>query len=161
DLFKQKGFDEISFGEANVLAQAKNISVDTLNNIGAVISGKGIVSLRDRDEMKILDENKQLNREWLKTLVDGKCVWLWVQSLVKIFKALGIDGGAQLLANFDGEVESLKNLAYLLYDICDNKNWSREGNGYNEIVMEWQDILNTRAEYTQQKSDKPEQMTLF
>ncbi|MBR4384287.1 MAG: DUF1156 domain-containing protein, partial [Selenomonadaceae bacterium] len=117
DLFKQKGFDEISFGEANVLAQAKNISVDTLNNIGAVISGKGIVSLRDRDEMKILDENKQLNREWLKTLVDGKCVWLWVQSLVKIFKALGIDGGAQLLANFDGEVESLKNLAYLLYDI--------------------------------------------
>ena len=164
DLFTQKGFNEISFGEANVLAQAKNISVDALDKIGAVISGKGIVRLRDRDEMNAVDKNRQLNRDWLKTLVDGNCAWLWVQSLVEVFKKLGIDGGAELLAEYDGEVDSLKNLAYLLYDICENKKKSStEAAGYNNVVIEWQAILNKRAEFMQNKTApvNPVQGTLF
>ncbi|MBR1645374.1 MAG: DUF1156 domain-containing protein [Selenomonadaceae bacterium] len=161
-LFEQCGFNEISFGQANVLAQAKNISVDDLSNNGALISGKGIVRLRDRDEMNAIDKNKQLNRDWIKTLVDGNCAWLWVQTTVEVFKVNGIDGGAELLANFDGNLESLKNLAYMLYDICERHKWSAEGTGYNNLVMEWQDILSRRAEFVQTRSETtPVQGSLF
>lgn len=143
DLFTQKGFNEILFGDANTLAQAKNISVDGLKNMGAVISSRGQVRLRDRDEMPVLDENKQLDKDWVKQLVEAKCAWLWVQSLVLTFKKEGIKGAAELLAKFVGDAESLKNLAYRLYDICEKKSWAKEATGYNDLVVEWQAILDT------------------
>ena len=151
DLFTQKIFNEISFGEADVLARAKNISVGGLEDLGAVISARGRVRLRDRDEMPALDENKQLNRDFVKRLGESKCIWLWVQSLVKIFGKVGIAGCGELLTHFDGETESLKNLAYRLYNICERKKLAREGTGYNELVIEWQEILRQREEFMKKK----------
>ena len=140
-------------------ARAKNISVGNLEDTGAVISARGRVRLTDRDEIPALDDNRQLNKDWTKTLVESNCAWLWVQSLVKVFSKAGIAGCAELLTHFDGDTESLKNLAYRLYNICEKKNWAREGTGYNELVVEWQDILSRRAEFMQNK--KPAQGKLF
>ena len=55
DLFTQNAFNEINFGEADVLARAKNISVGGLEDSGAVISARGRVRLRDRDEIPALE----------------------------------------------------------------------------------------------------------
>ena len=159
ELFTQNAFDAILFGAADVLARAKNISVDGLKDSGAVISGRGIVQLKSRDEINLLDENKQLEKDWIKNLVEANCAWLWVQSLVKVFGELGIVGCGELLAKFDGDTESLKNLAYRLYNICEKKNWAKEGTVYNELVVEWQDILSKRAEFMQSKPPKPVQTT--
>ncbi len=161
DLFTQNAFNEISFGEADVLARAKNISVGGLEDSGGVISARGRVRLRDRDEIPALNENKHLDKDWLKQLIESNCAWLWVQSLVKIFDKAGIAGCAELLTHFDGDTESLKNLAYRLYNICEKKNWAKEGTGYNELVVEWQDILSKRAEFMQSKSPEPVQGELF
>ena len=155
DLFTQTGFNEITFGEADVLARAKNISVETLKSNGAAIAAQGRVRLTDRDEMPALDENKQLNRDWVRNLVGASCAWLWVQSLVLVFKKEGIMGAAELLAKFDGDNESLKNLAYRLYDICEKRNWSKEATGYNDLVVEWQTIVDNSVK------KKPEQGELF
>lgn len=161
DLFTQNAFNEITFGEADVLARAKNISVGGLEDSGAVISARGRVRLRDRDEIPELNENKQLDKDWLKTLAESNCAWLWVQSLVKVFNSgkSAYDGCAELLTHFEGDTESLKNLAYRLYNICEKKNWAKEGTGYNELVVEWQDILSKRAEFMQSKSPEPVQGT--
>ncbi|MBQ6005593.1 MAG: DUF1156 domain-containing protein [Selenomonadaceae bacterium] len=161
DLFTQNAFNEITFGEADVLARAKNISVGGIEDSGAVISARGRVRLRDRDEIPALDDNRQLNKDWIETLAESNCAWLWVQSLVKIFDKAGIVGCAELLTHFDGDTESLKNLAYRLYNICEKKNWAKEGTGYNELVVEWQDILSKRAEFMQSKSPEPVQGELF
>ncbi len=161
DLFTQNAFNEIFFGEADVLARAKNISVGGLEDSGAVISSRGRVRLTDRDEIPALNDNRQLNKDWIETLAESNCVWLWVQSLVKIFDKAGIDGCGEFLTHFDGDTESLKNLAYRLYNICEKKNWAREGIGYNELVVEWQDILSKRAEFMQSKSSEPAQGKLF
>ena len=158
DLFTQNAFNEIAFGEADVLARAKNISVGGLEEIGAVISARGRVRLKDRDEMPALDDNRQLNKDWKKILIESNCAWLWVQSLVKVLDKAGNDGCAELLKDFAGDTESLKNLAYRLYNICEKKNWAREGTGYNELVVDWQDILSKRAEFMK---DKPVQSALF
>ena len=161
DLFTQNIFNEINFGEADVLARAKIISVGGLEDLGAVISARGRVRLRDRDEIPALDDNRQLDKDWTETLVESNCAWLWVQSLVKVFDKAGIAGCAELLTHFDGDAESLKNLAYRLYNICEKKNWAREGTGYNELVVEWQDILSKRAEFMQSKPPEPVQGELF
>ena len=160
DLFTTNAFNEINFGAADVLARAKNISVGGLEDSGAVISARGRVRLRDRDEIPALDDNRQLNKDWTKTLVESNCAWLWVQSLVKVFSKAGIAGCAELLTHFDGDTESLKNLAYRLYNICEKKNWAKEGTGYNELVVEWQDILSKRAEFMHKKSSEHVQGTL-
>lgn len=161
DLFTQNAFNEITFVEADVLARAKNISVGGIEDSGAVISARGRVRLRDRDEIPALDDNRQLNKDWIETLAESNCAWLWVQSLVKIFDKAGIAGCAELLTHFDGDTESLKNLAYRLYNICEKKNWAKEGTGYNELVVEWQDILSKRAEFMQSKSSELVQGELF
>lgn len=161
DLFTQNIFNEITFGEADVLARAKNISVGGLEDSGAVISARGRVRLRDRDEIPALNENRQFNKDWIETIAESNCAWLWVQSLVKIFDKAGIAGCAELLTHFEGDTESLKNLAYRLYNICEKKNWAKEGTGYNELVVEWQDILSKRAEFMQSKSPEPVQGELF
>ncbi len=161
DLFTQNAFNEISFGEADVLARAKNISVGGLEDSGAVISARGRVRLRDRDEIPALNENKQLDKDWVKRLIESNCAWLWVQSMVKIFDKEGIAGCAELLTHFDGDAESLKNLAYRLYNICEKKKWAKEGTGYNELVVEWQDILSKRTEFMQSKSPESVQGELF
>ncbi|MBE8949965.1 MAG: DUF1156 domain-containing protein [Quinella sp. 3Q1] len=155
DLFTQNGFNDITFGEADVLARAKNISVGGLEEMGAVISSRGSVHLRDRDEMPVLDGNKQLDKDWGKKLVAADCAWLWVQSLVLVFKREGIAGAAELLGKFDGEADSLKNLAYRLYDICEKRNWSKEATGYNDLVVEWQAIFDDSVK------SKPVQGKLF
>ncbi len=170
DLFTQRAFNEITFGEADVLARAKNISVGSLENMGAVISSRGQVRLRDRDEMPILIENHQLNKEWIKKLADANCAWLWVQSLVEAFRNGGVSkaedmnkenyrsGAAELLSKFDGDTDLLRNLAYRLYDICEKRNWAREGTVYNEPVAEWQEILDESVNF---KREKPFQENLF
>lgn len=155
DLFTQHAFNEINFGEADVLARAKNISVGGLEDMGAVISARGRVRLRDRDEMPVLDENKQLAKAWVKQLVEANCAWLWVQSLVKVFGVLGFKGCAELLSKYEGDLESLKNLAYRLYNICEKKKtWAREGTGYNDLVVDWQDILKERENYKPKEESK-------
>lgn len=151
DLFTQSGFNEIVFGDADNLARAKNISVGGLEDMGAVKSSRGQVRLTDRDEMPILDENKQLKRDWLDRLIAANCAWLWVQSLVYNFKRGGIKYAAELIAKCDGDLDSLKNLAYRLYNICEQKNWAREATGYNDLVTDWQDILSDSVNYKQTK----------
>ena len=161
DVFTQSGFNEISFGEADVLARAKNISVDKMAELGAVITERGQIRLRDRNEMPVLDAAKQLNRDWLKKLAASDCVWLWVQSAVEVFDKLGFSGCGELLTHYEGNLESLKNLAYRLYNICEKKHRASEGRHYNEFVMSWQDTLRSRNEFMQNKPPKPEQSSLF
>jgi len=110
-------------------------------------------------KMPALDENKQINREWANRLVAAKCVWLWIQSLVLVFKKEGIKGSAKLLAEFDGDAESLKNLAYRLYNICDKRNLAKEAASYNEIVVEWQAILGDSVKF--KRKDQTVEINLF
>ncbi|MCR5834670.1 MAG: DUF1156 domain-containing protein [Selenomonadaceae bacterium] len=156
DLFTQCCFDVIDFGDADILARAKNISVKSLEDIRAVTSERGSVSLRNRDEIPILQGEHQLNKEWIKTLVDGKCIWLWVQTLVKVFANEGIDGSADLLKYFEGDIDSIRNLGYQLYNISERKNLAEEAKGYNDFVNEWQSIFNRRNELMR-KETKPVQ----
>ena len=160
ELFKQCAFNELEFGAANVLAQSKNTSVNKLSESRAVISERGRVRLRDRDEMPVLDADENLNGDWLKALVKADCAWLWLQTLVLVFDKKGRKGSGQLLSKYDGNLEALKNLAYRLYDICEKKSWSKEGTFYNDVVNDWLEIENARANELKDKPPEEQQSDL-
>ena len=143
------------------MARAKNISAEKIEELGAIISERGKVRLRDRDEMDLLDGNRHLKKDFVKKLVASNCAWLWVQNSLVMFGAVGIEGAAELLAAYEGNLESLKNLAYRLYNICEKKNWSKEGTIYNDLVIEWQDILTARLNYLSEEKPKPTEPSLF
>ena len=69
DLYTQYAFDELPFGEADVLARAKNTSVDRLAKNGIVNAEKGKVRL--------------LTREEIPEKVDWKSTWLLTQQLTR------------------------------------------------------------------------------
>ena len=45
-----------------------------------------------------------------------------------------------------GDLDYIKNLAYRLYQIADQKKWAQEGTVYNNLVISWADIMNAIAE---------------
>ena len=138
DLYTQCGFNEIAFGEADVLARAKNVAMNRLQEAGIVNAAKGKVRLQDRDELPA-------------ALADGDSTWICVQILVRELAEHGIEGCAKLLARRMSGGEGIKNLAYRLYQIADKKGWAQEGIGYNNLVISWTDIM-TRREALRKQS---------
>lgn len=137
DLYMQCGFNEIAFGDAEGFARARNVAVNRLQDMGIIISTKGKVRLKDRDELPV-------------TLSTGDSTWLWVQTLVRELGENGIEGCAKRLVDFIPDGESIKHLAYRLYQIADKKGWAQEGTGYNNLVISWTDIMMRREELRNQ-----------
>ena len=147
ELFSQYAFNTIKFGDADILARAKNTSVQAMADHHVLYSNKGIVRL--------------LTREELPTAVDvgEECIWLLTQQLSHAMETGGIKACAQILADMYGvNAENAKALAYRLYTICERKNWAQEGYAYNNLVVAWPDILSMAA---QMKEARPEQMRMF
>jgi putative DNA methylase len=51
DLYTQYAWGEMKFGEADVLARAKNTSIEKLRNVGILYAEKGVVRLLTREEI--------------------------------------------------------------------------------------------------------------
>ena len=137
DLYMQCGFNEIAFGDAEGFARARNVAVNRLQDMGIVHAAKGKVRLKDRDELPV-------------TLSTGDSTWLWVQTLVRELGENGIEGCAKRLVDAVFSGESIKHLAYRLYQIADKKGWAQEGTRYNNLVISWPDIMMRREELRNQ-----------
>ena len=134
DLYTQKAFDAISFGEADVLARAKNVSIQGLAAKGLLAASKGIVHLLDRDEVSA-------------ELSFASPMWLVTQQLTRTLDDGGIAACAKLLAGpLGGKADGAKALAYRLFTIADKKNWQQEAFAYNSLVTAWPEIQSKAAE---------------
>lgn len=147
DLYTQFGYNVMRFGEADVLARAKNTSIQGLQNIGVIEAGRGVVRLRERSELP-----EQL-------MASDSCAWLMTQQLVRSLERDGISGCAKLLVSLSGSAsERAKALAYRLYTIAERRGWTAEGLAYNSLIVAWPEIQ-TRA--AQLAAEMPRQQTLF
>lgn len=134
DLYTQKAFDTISFGEADVLARAKNVSIEGLATKGLLASVKGQVHLLDRSEVS--DRVSFTLPTWLVT-----------QQLTHALEDGGVTACAKLVAGaLGGKADGAKALAYRLFTIADKKNWQQEAFAYNSLVTAWPEIQSKAAE---------------
>ncbi len=144
DLYTQYGFEEVSFGEADVLARAKNTSVDRLARNGMVYAQKGQVRL--------------LTREEIPEEINWTSIWLLTQQLTRAMEKEGVEGAAKIVANaFSSGPERARALAYRLYTVAEKKGWTAEAYAYNSLVTMWRNIQSRAAEL---RSRGPEQATL-
>ena len=146
DLYTQKAFDTIAFGEADVLARAKNVSIEGLAAKGLLASAKGKVHLLDRNEVS-------------EQVSFASPAWLITQQLTHALEDGGVTACAKLLnGNFGERVDNAKALAYRLFTIADKKNWQQEAFAYNSLVTAWPEIQSKAAQLA---TDTPKQDTLF
>lgn len=147
DLYTQNAFNDMKYGEAEILANAKSASIPMMASHGVVYAKAGIVHLIDRPELP----EKVDSRE--------SCIWLLTQQLTQAMATGGVEACAQILADMFGSgVERAKDLAYRLYTIAERKNWAQEAYAYNALVVAWPDI---QARAAALKEIKPEQLDLF
>lgn len=147
DLYSQFAFNEMSFGDANTLATAKNTSVAIMASHGILYAQKGKVHLIERAELP----NNIRDHE--------DSIWLLCQQLTYRMEKEGVEGCAKILAHiFGSNGERAKDLAYRLYTIAERKKWAQEAYAYNALVVAWPEIQSRAAELT---AVEPEQLSLF
>lgn len=135
ELFSQYAFNNIKFGDADILARAKNTSVQALAEHGVLMAAKGQVRLKTRDE---LPESVDTHES---------CTWLLTQQLARAMEVGGVKACAAIVLNiFGSNAEEAKALAYRLYTICERKNLAQEGYAYNNLVVAWPDIQSAAAQ---------------
>ncbi|MDP9888289.1 DUF1156 domain-containing protein [Pseudarthrobacter enclensis] len=136
--FRQHGFDEGTFGEAETLATALNTSLPGLERGGILTSRGGKVQLFAPAK---LPDNYDPRRD------QRLSVWEASLHTARVLDAKGIDAAGQLIANLREapgsriDLDAVKELAYLLYSIAERKNWSAIGQIFNNLASAWPDIL--------------------
>lgn len=147
DLYLQKAYEDIPYGEAEILATAKGASIPKMVEHKVLYAKAGKVHLVKREQLPsvvVLDEHN---------------IWLLTQQLTFAMEEGGIEACAQKVSSLYGSnAERAKDLAYRLYTVAEQKGWTSEAFAYNALVVSWPDIQSKAAEL---KKLKPEPMDLF
>lgn len=137
DLYTQFAFNEMKFGEADVLARAKNTSVEKLASMGLVYAEKGVVHLQERTDLPELKVSR---------FTADRCLWMLTQYLIQSMDTGGIEACAWLVVEFSASAERARDLAYRLFSLAERKGWNAEAYAYNSLVVAWPDIQQKAAE---------------
>jgi type III restriction enzyme len=129
DFFETYGEATLPDGVADVLARAKNTSVEALARAGLLESGAGKVRLLTW---------KELDPGWEPRAEHTPAVWKVTQHLIERLNTHGEEGAARLLAKLAPDTAAqARQLAYRLYGICERKGCADHARDYNALVVSW------------------------
>lgn len=137
--FDQFGFAEGPFGDAHVLAQAKNTSPEGLVEAGVIISARGKVRLLKRDE---------LPSGWNPATDARRTVWEATHHLIRALEEEGERPAATLLAQLGDDAERARDLAYRLFTTCERRGWTQDAQAYNSLVIAWPELSRVASSVT-------------
>ena len=147
--FEQHGMEDRAFGEADVLAHAKNSSVEGIAESGVLLARAGKVRLLPRNEYP---------DDWEPTSDSRLNTWKCTQYLIRALDQGGEAEAARLVNLLGGrQSEDARGLAYRLYAICERKGWAQEAVPYNTLVTSWSYIQSA----TTSSEAAPPQRDLF
>jgi putative DNA methylase len=126
--YEQFGHNPGAFGDSDTLAKAKNTTVVGVIESGIAISREGKFRLLER---------KELSDKWDPTKDSRLTVWETTQYLIRALETSESEASNLLARLGSGVGERARQLAYLLYGICDRKKWAEEGSAYNTLVTAW------------------------
>jgi putative DNA methylase len=140
--FEQYGFNDGEFGVADVLARAKNTSVDGLAHAGILEAGAGKVRLYHWSE---------IDPDWDLETDRPLAVWEATHLLIERLNTHGEEGAATLLAKMPADLAAeARQLAYRLYSICERKGWAEHARDYNALVISWSASQEQAREFKEQ-----------
>ncbi|MGJ4924379.1 DUF1156 domain-containing protein [Bradyrhizobium oligotrophicum] len=146
DWFAAKGFENGKSGDAIVMTNAVNVSLNGMNEAGFFEARGGAARLLRRDE---------LPDDWEPVRAGRATVWEACQHLIKRLSAEdgGIEAAAALYNCLGALAEPAHALARRLYDICEQRQWASEGRFYNRLHQEWDAIEKRAAALAESNSD--------
>jgi putative DNA methylase len=135
--FEQNGLKAGDYGTANNIATARGISVESVKHAGIVESAAGKVRILKRDEM---------GAEWEPDADGHLTVWECCQHLVRLHEKYGIGyEAAVMLKKFGSKADDVRDLAYVLYNICEKRGDAKEATAYNALIADWTDLTREAA----------------
>lgn len=149
--FETNGWSVGSFGDAETLAKARNISVAGIVESGILHSAAGKVRLLKRSEMPAGWDPRQ----------DARVpVWEATQHLIRRLEEQGESAAAALHHQLGPLADHAHDLAYRLYSICERKGWAEDARAYNGLVTAWPEISRLAAAVAEAPPTAPGQMGL-
>ncbi|MFF8747552.1 DUF1156 domain-containing protein [Streptomyces californicus] len=158
--FEQFQWSKGTFGDAETLAKAYNVSVKGLQDAHITASGDSKVWL-----MAPADLPESYDPE-----TDSRIsVWEAAMHLSRVLDGKGAQSGVgpagELLAGIrargEFDEDAIRDLAHLLYSICDRRRWSESGQRFNNLASAWSD-LQTEARNSEKRGPrKPQHQPLF
>lgn len=134
--FEQYGHKEGDFGEADVLARARNTSVTGLADAGVVHQRGGKVRLLKREE---------LPEDWDPESDARAPTWECTQHLVRALMR-GEEHAAEIVRKLGPErAEQARALSYRLFRLCERKGWAEDALAYNSLVQAWPGVQEQAA----------------
>ncbi len=131
--FGQYGWDEAEAGTADTLSRATNTSVDGLQRGGVFRAVAGKARLIAPDD---------LPAAWDPLTDERTSVWEATLHLAKTLSAQG-GGAAAALMTAVGQrldLDACKQLAYLLYNVCERRGWTQSALLFNGLGTSWNDL---------------------
>jgi putative DNA methylase len=129
--FEQFGHNPGPFGDADLLAKAKNTTVEGVVRAGVAMSREGRLRLVERAD---------LSDDWDPATDSRLTVWETTQHMIRCLNSSEMEAAALLRRIGGGMGERARQLAYLLYGICDRKKWADEASAYNMLVTAWSEL---------------------
>ncbi len=136
-FFESYGFKEVPYGNAESIAIAKNVSVQSIVNSGILeaINNKARIIHRSHLPEFNLTENSKL-----------PCTWVATHHLINSLEKYGESNAALILSKFrelslnDSFVLGCRSLSYRLYNHCEKTKQAEEARSYNGLVVAWQEL---------------------
>jgi putative DNA methylase len=154
--FEQFGFNEGDFGQADVLARAKNTSVAGVEAARLVVAGRG--------KVRLLHWKEYDPGSWDPRQDKRPTVWEATHHLIERLNSHGETGSAMLMTKMPPDMAAeARNLAYRLYSICERKGWADHARDYNALVISWAGIGEETARLREaaESGQATRQMNLF
>jgi putative DNA methylase len=131
--FSEFGWNKGKFGRADDLARAKNTSVAGLERGGVFRATKG-------DAWLVAPED--LGGEWDPLTDRRTSVWEAALHIAKALSEQGSEAAASLMvaAGQRVDLDTVKELAYLLYSVCERRSWTQSAILFNALGTTWADI---------------------
>jgi putative DNA methylase len=132
DWYRQNGWIEKSFGDADVLARARNTSVEGLARGGVLVSKAGRVRLLAPGE---------LDPKWDPLADDRISLWEATMQLARALDAQGAEVASALMAKIGQRVEldAVQMLSYRLYELTQASR-PQDALLFNGLGTSWSDL---------------------
>jgi putative DNA methylase len=135
-FFESYGYEERPYADAEGLAVARNISVESVVRSGVMNAVAGKAQLIRRE---------QLPSDWDPTRDNRLCVWEATQYLIQRLEHGEMSAAALLarLKEITGHGDLATNclaLAYRLYNHCEKTKQAEEARAYNGLVIAWPEL---------------------
>jgi putative DNA methylase len=135
--FDQNGFQPGEYGTAQLLSLTRNTSVEGLVSHEIITSKAGKVRLLQPFE---------LNSKWDPLTIKKITAWEIVHHLIRMLETNGEKSVAEIINKIETHTETVRELCYRLYGLCERKKRATEAMSYNGLIQSWPEIVRLARE---------------